>query len=521
MKMKQKNTTQKTKKQNNGITLIALVISIIVLLILAGVTVATLTGDNELLTKAGEAKNTSKVAEIMERIQVSVISSKTNNLGKLIRDDLEENLTKEFEENNYEIIPVGKGYIILVDNVQYKIEEDGNVINYGEISENNIENAGDLSKGGQYDGTTEETAYRIICIEDLVKWTDNYQTYNNKYIKLENTIDFENISNYNDYKKITSDINGNGTKEALITELTTGKGFKPISSFSGTFDGQNNEIRNIYENTTGDAGLIKNTGSNITVVIKNLGITGNITGNSKVGGMIASPTGQTSTANFINCYNKCEIKANSSAGGIVGHSSGSYQSNIKLIKCHNEGKISGNYAGGLIGGGHAYNFKVYNCYNNGNVNGTSGAGGILGSAQWPETLVLTVYNSFNRGKIQSNYAGGIGGVTNINPNNIFNTGEIVSLSNMEPAGIVGRLSNNSATFNTSYYLNNVTIAAYDKFNSKKTGLGPYIKEQMQSQEFVNTLNSYVDTYNEEHKNDEGFISLTRWKYNEGDYPTFE
>ena len=34
------------KKENKGITLIALVITVIVLLILAGVTIATLTGDN-------------------------------------------------------------------------------------------------------------------------------------------------------------------------------------------------------------------------------------------------------------------------------------------------------------------------------------------------------------------------------------------------------------------------------------------------------------------------------------------
>ena len=37
---------------NKGITLIALVITIIVLLILAGVSIAMLTGDNGLLTKA-------------------------------------------------------------------------------------------------------------------------------------------------------------------------------------------------------------------------------------------------------------------------------------------------------------------------------------------------------------------------------------------------------------------------------------------------------------------------------------
>ena len=45
-----------TNNTNNGITLIALVITIIVLLILAGVSIATLTGDNGLLAKAQEAK---------------------------------------------------------------------------------------------------------------------------------------------------------------------------------------------------------------------------------------------------------------------------------------------------------------------------------------------------------------------------------------------------------------------------------------------------------------------------------
>ena len=43
-------------KNEKGITLIALVITIIVLLILAGVTVATLAVDNDLLQKTSEAK---------------------------------------------------------------------------------------------------------------------------------------------------------------------------------------------------------------------------------------------------------------------------------------------------------------------------------------------------------------------------------------------------------------------------------------------------------------------------------
>ena len=46
----------KNFRKNQGITLIALVITVIVLLILAGVSIATLTGDNGLLSKAQEAK---------------------------------------------------------------------------------------------------------------------------------------------------------------------------------------------------------------------------------------------------------------------------------------------------------------------------------------------------------------------------------------------------------------------------------------------------------------------------------
>ena len=48
---------KKTKKQTSGITLIALVLTIIVLLILAGVSIAMLTGENGILTQAQRAKN--------------------------------------------------------------------------------------------------------------------------------------------------------------------------------------------------------------------------------------------------------------------------------------------------------------------------------------------------------------------------------------------------------------------------------------------------------------------------------
>ena len=75
----------------------------IVLLILAGVTIQTLTGDNGLLNKALDAKQTSNEAEIRERIQLAVTATKTNNLGELNKESIEEELTKEFvdELNTY------------------------------------------------------------------------------------------------------------------------------------------------------------------------------------------------------------------------------------------------------------------------------------------------------------------------------------------------------------------------------------------------------------------------------------
>ena len=52
-----------TLRRNKGITLIALVVTIIVLLILAGISIAMLTGQNGILNRAAEAKEKTGVAQ--------------------------------------------------------------------------------------------------------------------------------------------------------------------------------------------------------------------------------------------------------------------------------------------------------------------------------------------------------------------------------------------------------------------------------------------------------------------------
>ena len=62
---------------NKGITLIALVITIIVLLILAGVSIAMLTGNNGILTQASTAQKNTDRENAIERINVALQSIKT------------------------------------------------------------------------------------------------------------------------------------------------------------------------------------------------------------------------------------------------------------------------------------------------------------------------------------------------------------------------------------------------------------------------------------------------------------
>ena len=70
----------KEKKNTRGITLIALVVSVIVLLVLAGITIAALSGDNGILTRAKEAKEKTEQAQKEEKQTVSNMEDMLENI---------------------------------------------------------------------------------------------------------------------------------------------------------------------------------------------------------------------------------------------------------------------------------------------------------------------------------------------------------------------------------------------------------------------------------------------------------
>lgn len=74
---------------NKGITLIALIVTIIVLLILAGISISMLAGNNGILEKAVEAGELTKDAEELENVKMAVMTALTDGLGNLTTSNLQ------------------------------------------------------------------------------------------------------------------------------------------------------------------------------------------------------------------------------------------------------------------------------------------------------------------------------------------------------------------------------------------------------------------------------------------------
>ena len=99
LEIKKKEKIKKDKMR--GITLIALVITIIVLLILAGVSIAMLTGENGIITQAEEAKNETEKAGVEEAVDIAIAeyymrknAGENITLGDFLNEKVEaENLT--------------------------------------------------------------------------------------------------------------------------------------------------------------------------------------------------------------------------------------------------------------------------------------------------------------------------------------------------------------------------------------------------------------------------------------------
>ena len=128
----------KEKNETKGITLIALVITIIVLLILAGVSIATLTGNNGVLNQANRAKTENEKATELEMVKLAVTSIDAGNLNKKEYNsaELQEEMDRVAGNEKTEVSGEGTLTVLFKDTKNmYYVMSNGNV---GKMTDPNI-----------------------------------------------------------------------------------------------------------------------------------------------------------------------------------------------------------------------------------------------------------------------------------------------------------------------------------------------------------------------------------------------
>ncbi len=137
-------------KQKQGITLIALVVTIIVLLILAGISIAMLTGQNGILNRATEARDANGTAQIDEQVKLAVAEALSNGLGTITEKNLRAALDNNVGAGNYTLTgDATNGWTIIAGEKTYKINGKGEI-----SGGNNGGNSGENTGGGTENGGT-------------------------------------------------------------------------------------------------------------------------------------------------------------------------------------------------------------------------------------------------------------------------------------------------------------------------------------------------------------------------------
>lgn len=109
-------------KRKEGITLIALVITIIVLLILAGITISMISSQDGILGKVVEGKQKYKETTELEKLNIATQAALIDGNGVLKDENIKKELKEAFGEGNYDYLGDG---LVIINEKYYKISNDG------------------------------------------------------------------------------------------------------------------------------------------------------------------------------------------------------------------------------------------------------------------------------------------------------------------------------------------------------------------------------------------------------------
>lgn len=522
---------------NKGITLIALMITIIVLLILAGVTIATLIGENGILNQAENSKTETLKASALEMIELAITSNKTEDDNTLL------NNLQEIENAEIEIINID-AYYVTINGFTFTVYEDESIYSDKVQFWN-----GNISTDFFSGNGTEEDPYLIKNCEDmayLANEVNNGNSFEGKYFKLIANLDFGARKDEN-----------NKWNKLNIPYI----GINSDTPFSGTFNGNNNHIRGIgiseYLRSGKNKGIFgynKGLIENIIVSGENYIASGQF---ANVGLIIGNNEGTITNCNnisrttvawgaysnigilvgsnsseIVNCYNAGNIKTSYDVSAIAGIN----QKNAIIKNCYNTGTITGSRITGIAYENYG---NVDSCYNSGNMDRTRQSSGIALTNR-ATGVISNCYNtgnvrnagicmsnsgiikqSFNTGNVYCEGGVYIGGIVGNNSNlviNCYNIGTVQAW--WQVGGIVGLGTNgqvkncyNTGTVIGSTHRNAITgngpagINCYYLDTSTKDSNSSVIsktKEELQSEEMLVLLNNEEEVWTHDANKNNGF-----------------
>jgi hypothetical protein len=456
------NKIKRNYLKQRGITLIALVVTIVVLLILAGVSINALFGQDGIILRAKDTKKVTNLSSLKDEIGVVIQSRSINKMAglqlKSFKEELEEGIS-------------GDKIIEKIGNIEdtYYVTRGGTTVT--------VYDNGDIidGKADIWDGTSkskptadESKNWHIYTPEEM----KYFEEFVNGKLTDEEKEGLEIIDSTIVY--LENDIDMGARQENGI--LTAGTAWNPIGvdnagKFTGTFEGNNHTIKGIYVKKDGNfAGIFGNSDT-----IQNLTVTDSYI--EATGGSVGGIVGALREGKILNCINKGIVTGGKyTVGGIVGQFSGE-----KIENCVNEGKITGGIENGygMVAGivGNAITGDIVNCTNKGVITDRGiSTGGIAGQGKGDK-----IQNCINLGTIYGGiyndidtYSGGIVGQflgkiieSCINSGDTLNKGDInggvcgliaknasinkcINIGNIQgiggsKAGICGEIARDSAT----------------------------------------------------------------------------
>ena len=214
------------RKKEKGITLIALAVTIIVMLILAGVTIAALTSENGIINQASKVKETSKVAKTEEEAKLEysnlILEKQMEGHGEAtelsdVIEKLEENGYETGEKDGKNYIKIGEYYYeIKLENEEVSIareKTEGITVGCSKITAKKIAQTAD--KTGIYGEKV--TNYTCPNTTGVSTWRIFYADTENIYLIAD---DYINIDNVPKKEKIEdNDSSGNHSKLSMSDVL--------------------------------------------------------------------------------------------------------------------------------------------------------------------------------------------------------------------------------------------------------------------------------------------------------------